>query len=232
VLRLVIADDNAAFRIFVRQILEGRYQVVGEAADGQTALRILAEYDPDVLLLNLALPGIKAFELARLILEHDPCQKIVAITAATGAYALHKIASVGFDAVLPEAHARPEILAKTVESVGMGARLGIVGADGQRLRHPPEIAGLLRMLTKREEEVLSLIGLFLSDSEIGHRLKISARTANTFRARLMKKVGVHSSVHLTRFAIQHGYSVFPPEETDGACVRDESREVGKVHRRS
>ncbi|MEI6776159.1 MAG: response regulator transcription factor [Chloroflexales bacterium] len=205
---IVLADDHPIVRQGIRTLLtaEPGYQVVGESADGLAAVRLVEQLQPAVLVVDLMMPGINGLEVTRRVCAlPSPPQVIVLSMHADEVYVLDALRNGAAAYVLKENDTAQLISA--VRAV----------VSGQRYLSPPlserAIDSYLRqshatpldafdLLTMREREVLQLVAAGRTSPEIAAHLNISPRTAETHRANLMRKLGLHSQAELVRYAVQ------------------------------
>jgi DNA-binding NarL/FixJ family response regulator len=208
-IRVLLADDHTLIRAGISALLErmDRVEVVGEAVDGRHALKLIQELMPDIVLLDLQMPGLSGFEVLQETSKRFPAVKIIVLSVHdTEEYALRALRS-GAAGYLPKSAAStelelavdqvirgeqylPSILAQTV-SVG-SAR------GGNTLRSGP------MELTPRQREVLTLVAEGYSTKDIARALEISVKTVETHRAQLMERLGIHDVAGLVRYAIRIG----------------------------
>jgi DNA-binding NarL/FixJ family response regulator len=205
--RVLLADDHTLVRAGVRRILEGdpRFVVVGEAADGGQALEALRRAPADVLVLDLSMPGTDGFEVLAAAREARPALKILVLSMHANAEVVARAVREGADGYLLKDSAVQELVA-AIEAV-MGGRRHFAPAIQRTMSEllgAPSPASPLALLTEREREVLRLVAEGLSSKEIGARLDISARTVETHRSNLMRKLELNSVARLTQFAIRAG----------------------------
>ena len=206
--RVLLADDHTLVRAGVRKILEGHggFEVVGEVASGEEALRALEAVAPEVLVLDLTMPGLDGFELLRRARSQSPELKLLVLSMhAEPAYVARAVRE-GAHGYLVKDSAVQELVAAIEEVVQGGAYfsppaqralLEMVKGEGPGRR-------ALDLLTDRECQVLKLIAEGLSSKEVGARLEISTRTVEAHRANLMRKLDLRSVALLTQFAIREG----------------------------
>ncbi len=204
--RVVLADDHALVRSGIRSLLEASgNQVVGEAATGSDAVRLVKEHAPDVALLDVAMHSQNGIEAAREIRREHPGVKIVMLSMHDEPQYIEQARAAGASGYVLKESAFDQVLQaiETVMAGGTYLRGGsselVVGAS-RRTSNQSE----LDKLTGRERQVLELIADGKSSIEIGKQLSISPRTVDTHRKNIMDKLGVHSIAGLTRFAIRHG----------------------------
>jgi DNA-binding NarL/FixJ family response regulator len=208
-IRVLLADDHTLIRAGISALLERmeRVEVVGEAGDGPHAMKLIRELAPDVVLLDLQMPGLSSFEVLQETTEKFPDVKIIVLSVHDSEeYALRALRS-GAAGYLPKSAASAE-LERAIDQVIRGeqyfspiiarmasleaARTGLTGRAA-----PVE-------LTPRQREVLILIAEGYSTKDIARTLGISGKTVETHRAQLMERLGIHDVAGLVRYAIRTG----------------------------
>lgn len=207
---ILLADDHAVVRRGLRALLEAEadFRIVGETGDGLEAVRAVERLQPDVLVVDLMMPGLGGLEVARRASRVAPRTRVVVLSmhAAEG-YVLDALRSGAAGYVLKDAG--PSELVQAVREVVAGrhylspalSRRAIDEYVAKAKAAPPDA---YQTLTTREREVLHLVAEGRTSVEVGRRLGISARTAETHRANLMRKLGLQSAADLTRYALEHG----------------------------
>jgi two-component system, NarL family, response regulator NreC len=203
--RILLAEDHVMVRQGLRTFLEqAGMAVIGEAGDGQEALRIAHEQHPDVAVLDIGMPYLNGLETARRLRESLPQTKIVLLTMHTeDPYVLEAIqaGAVGYvlktQAMLDLVQAIQNVLQGQIYLSPRISR-ALVTAYLTRSDLPPD------PLTSREREVLQLIAEGETTKEIAWRLKLSAKTVESHRIRLMRKLDIHETATLVRYAIRRG----------------------------
>lgn len=208
-IRVFIADDHAVIRDGLSALLEPYFDVVGSAANGREAVRLIAECNPDVAILDIAMPELNGIEATRLLRQKQSPVRIVmlsmhrssehvfrALEAGADGYLLKESASDEIAAAVRTTHAGRRYLCREIEPLALS-----MGDDAQG-------TSPLASLSAREREVLQLVVEGRSSAEIGQSIHLSPKTVETYRSRLMKKLGVADLPALVRFAIEHGLT--PP----------------------
>jgi two-component system response regulator NreC len=198
---IVLADDHTLVRKALRMLLEAEpgFEVVAEAEDADGAVRYLRGHKPDVLILDLNMPGRPSLEAIGDMREASPETKIVMLTMQQEpAFARQALQQGVLGYVLKEA-ANDELV-QAVRSAAAGDTY-LQPALGARLAAEPEAA---TDLSERETDVLRLIALGHTNAEIAAKLFISVRTVETHRAHIQQKLGVSSRAELVRCALSRG----------------------------
>jgi two-component system response regulator NreC len=204
-IRILLAEDHAIVRQGLHALLEqAGMAVIGEAADGQEALRIAREHHPDVAVLDIGMPYLNGLETARRLREALPQTKIVLLTMHTeDPYVLEAMqaGAVGYvlktQAMLDLVQAIQNVLQGHIYLSPRISR-ALVTAYLTRSDPAPD------PLTSREREVLQLIAEGETTKEIAWRLRLSAKTVESHRIRLMRKLDIHETATLVRYAIRRG----------------------------
>ena len=204
--RVLLADDHALVRAGVRRVLEGSpgIEVVGEAARGDETLVLLGSLEPDVLLLDLNMPGGDGFDVLRAARDASGATRIIVLTLHVQSEYVARAVREGADGYLTKDAAVQE-LSEAIASVMAGRpyySAPVQEALAQAIRKGD--ASPLEKLTPREREVLIGIARGLTSKEIGGEFNISARTVETHRASLMRKLELRSIALLTQLAIREG----------------------------
>lgn len=212
VITAVLADDHPIVRRGLRTLLEGEggCTVVGEVADGLTAIDLIARLRPDVAILDVQLPDLDGLEVARWAREKAPETKVVVLSmhgAEPDVVDALRHGAVGY--VLKSSAVAELIVAVHAAVAGrrfLSAPLAqrAIDAYARRAEEAARPLDRYELLMAREREVLQLAAQGMGNAEVGERLAISPRTAETHRANLMRKLGLATQTDLVRLAVGRG----------------------------
>ncbi|MBJ7328588.1 MAG: response regulator transcription factor [Solirubrobacteraceae bacterium] len=202
---VLLAEDHAVIREGLRLLLErdGAFEVVAEAGNGDDVLRYVRGHRPDVVVLDLNMPGRDSLDLLPEIPECSPSTRVVVLTMQTDpAFARAALRAGASGYVLKEA-AHEELL-RAIEAVREGRTYVDPSVGAQLASVPDEPPGQPDGLTDREVEVLERIALGETNAEAAAALFISIRTVETHRAHIQQKTGCTSRSQLVRYTREHG----------------------------
>lgn len=206
-IRVLIADDHRLFREALRVVLERECEVVGEAASGEEAVALAARMRPSIVLLDVGMPGLGGLNAAHRLAKQAPAAKVVILSQHDDEeYVIEAMVEAGAAGYLVKTDAAAELLS-ALRAVAAGRRYlssAVAPAVLARLKNPVNAAAGGRVkLTRREREVLSLIGEGATSKEIAARLGISPKTAQVHRDNLKQKLKAKSTAAMVRYAIKH-----------------------------
>ena len=208
-IRVLLVDDHALVRAGIRVLLERGelVEVVGEVGDGRDALELIEKLQPDVVLLDLAMPQLSGFEVLTATSRKFPQVHVIVLTVHDEEEYAFQALRAGAAGYLPKSAASAE-LRLAIEHV-MGGKKYLSPTVEQRAafevgRNTPEGRAPLSELTPRQREVLTLIAEGNSTKDIARTLNISVKTVETHRAQLMDRLGIHDIASLVRYAIKMG----------------------------
>ncbi len=213
--RLLLADDHPIFRAGVRALLESHpdMEVVGEAEDGAAAVEEARSQQPDIVLIDLTMPGMNGLEATRRIRSEACGVRVLCISMHKDSRFVRTAFQNGASGYLLKECTFEDLVA-AINAVKAGQIYVSPGLADAVLDGFGAAGGcgssLLNLLTPREREVLQLLAEGHATADIASRLKVSVKTVGTHREHLMQKVGTHSVAGLTKFAIREG--VTPLEE--------------------
>jgi len=206
-IRVLIADDHAMIRDGLASILaaDARFEVAGMAADGRAALQLAQQLRPDLVLMDIAMPQLNGLEALRELQRRSPETRVLILSMFSTLEHVQQAFNAGASGYLLKESAGAE-LKEAIEQVNAGRRYmsrsleahaGALLARGAQ-RTP------LESLSRRERQILQLVVEGKSSSEIGTILHLSAKTVETYRSRMMQKLGVDGVPALVKFAVAHG----------------------------
>lgn len=207
---ILLVDQHLLCRQGLRALLEANegMAVVGEAGDGRLAVNLAQACHPDVVLIEVDLPGLNGVEATARIREACPEVKVVALSGQADPGTVTAMLLSGASGYVLK-HAGQEDLMSAIRSAVSGrtylsSQIAGVVVDDLLNRSPRGIKAAASLLTPREREVLQLLAEGHTSREIGRRLEISARTVDTHRRRIMKKLQLRTLAGLVKFAVREG----------------------------
>jgi len=207
-IRVALVDDHAIVREGLRSLLEKNafIEVVGEAATGVECLARIEIWRPEVVVMDISMPELNGVEATREIARQWPGIRVVILSVhSTTEHVYQAFAAGAFGYVLKESIGK-ELLKAIRAAHGARRHLSekIEATGGGQLLSTTMMKSPLESLSKRERQVLQLVVEGHASVEIAARLALSVKTVETYRSRLMQKLGVHDVPALVKFAIQHG----------------------------
>jgi DNA-binding NarL/FixJ family response regulator len=209
-LRILIAEDHETIREGIKLLINGQpdMDVVGEAGDGKTAIERTQTLLPDVVLMDISMPGVTGFQATEKLNQTCPQVKVLALTRHRDKAYLQQLVRAGADGYVLKQSPAEELL-RAIRAVAEGRQYldpsltgkVLAGYAGEHLskddRQP--------WISRREEEVLKLIAWGNSNKEIAAKLDISVKTVEAHRANAMRKLDLHSRIDIVRFALLQGW---------------------------
>ena len=214
--RILLVDDHKITRQGLRSLLENEQdmEVVAEAEEGRTAVRLAREMVPDVVIMDVSMPDLNGMEAARQIVGDCPDTKVIALSMHSDALFVTEMLKSGASGYLLKDCAFEE-LARAIRTVAAEKTYlspsisGVVVNDYVHLLSKGESVDA-EVLSSREREVLQLLAEGKSTKQIALRLHISAKTVETHRRQIMEKLDIHSVAELTKYAIRKGFTSLEP----------------------
>jgi len=208
-LKVLLVDDHAVMREGLAALLSrAGIDVIGTASNGREAVRLARELVPDAVVMDISMPDLNGIEATRQIRVRAPSVRIVMLSMHANREHVHQALAAGADGYVLKESAAAEVAA-AVRAVAAGRRYlspsieaAMLEAGGSAARGPVE------SLSTRERQVLQLVVEGGSSAEIARTVHLSPKTVETYRSRLMKKLGVANVTALVKFAVQHGLT--PP----------------------
>jgi two-component system response regulator NreC len=210
-IRVLIADDHAVLRAGLEALLnaEPDIEVVGEAADGEEAIRQVEVLEPDVVVMDLTMPHMNGLDAIDHIARRHLDTRILVLTMHEEEQYLMRVMESGAVGFVLKKQADIDLI-EAIRQIYKGHVY--LGPDATRMlmdyyrheRAEEEMTSQLDLLSEREREVLQLTAEGYTSREIGQQLHISHKTVDTYRQRLMEKLDLHHRVDLVKFALHHG----------------------------
>jgi DNA-binding NarL/FixJ family response regulator len=208
--RVLLADDHAVVRAGLKALVDAQPDliVVAEAGDGRTALRLAAETQPDVAVLDFSMPELNGAETAAQLKHVSPATKALALTVHEDRSYLKQIFQAGASGYVRKRSAAEELIQaiRTVAAGGVYLDPTLAGRVVEGFVGDPAHGGATAAeLSDREAEVLRLIALGFANKEIAARLDVSIKTVETYKARSIQKLNLHGRVDIIRYALARGW---------------------------
>lgn len=214
-IKVLLTDDHELVRTGIRRLLEdtGQVLIVGEAECGEDSLKLVQSLKPDVILMDVNMPGIGGVETCRRILQRDPKQKIIVVTVHSGRTFPKRLLEIGAKGYLTKECGVDEMV-KAIKQVNSGGSY-IATSIAQQLALsllPGNETNPIDKLSRREFQVMLMISQGLSNVEISDQLCLSPKTISTYRLRLLEKLGAHNEVDMLKIAVEQGMVEFAHSE--------------------
>ena len=206
-IRVLVADDHAVVRAGLKLLLDAEtdIEVVGEAGNGNEVIRLARSLKPDVVLMDVVMPGMSGLEATGPVLEVAPDAKVLVLSMQDDPRYVREAFAAGASGYVLKEAADTEVVQAVREVAGgsryvhptLGARLVAAEAEARKKAESDP-------LSEREREVLRLLALGHTNQEIAKMLYISVRTAETHRSHIMTKLRLNTRAELVRYALQEG----------------------------
>jgi DNA-binding NarL/FixJ family response regulator len=203
-IRVLIADDHALIRDGLRSLLAAQpdIEVVSAAANGREAVREVHRLQPSVVLMDITMPELNGIEATRQIAERCPSVKVIILSMHATVEHYYQAARAGARGYLLKESATEEVAA-AIRSVHVGKRF-VSTRIAECLQTKLDAASPIDSLSRREREILQLVAEGQSSAKIATLISISPKSVDTYRCRLMQKLGLHGLCDMVKFAIRHG----------------------------
>ncbi len=208
--KILICDDHKIFREGLRALLEKQpgVKVVGGARDGLEAVRLARELSPDIVIMDISMPGLNGIEAARKLAKVKKSARVIALSMHNDRKYVTEIFKAGARAYLLKDSAFEELM-DAIKAVGCGryflsAGITSIVLDDYIKGPSRDPRSAFTLLSAREREVLQLLAEGLRTKEISQKLSLSVKTVETHRKKIMEKLGISSIAGLTRYAVKEG----------------------------
>jgi len=208
--RFVIVEDQTAIREMLVEILrlDSNYQLVGEAGDGQAAVQLVLDTQPDLIVLDAKLPGLNGVDILRRVVNKVPHARVLVFSGHENPVLIRDMLEAGAHGFIEKTAGLFEFK-KGLETVASGGTYfgpAIAALLRSVVANPKIAKNAVDFLTAREREILQLVAESHSTREIAAKLGISAKTVDNHRTNLMRKLDLHDVASLTRYALEVGIS--------------------------
>ena len=209
-IKVLVADDHTILRQGIKALLDNQegIEVIGEAKDGREALEIIEETLPDVILMDIAMPGLNGLEATRRIKKKFPRMKVLVLTMYTNEEYIFQILNAGANGYLVKETAFQDLISaikavyKNEAFMSPSISKKVINSYIKRAQDDEEQT--CEILTTREREILQLIAEGNSSKKIAEGLFISPKTVETHRTHIMDKLNIHNRTGLIKYAIRKG----------------------------
>jgi two-component system response regulator NreC len=208
-IKVLVADDHTILRQGIKSLLanEEEIEVIGEAKNGREVLTIVEETLPDIILMDIAMPGLNGLEATRRIKKKFPRMKVLVLTMYTNEEYIFQILNAGANGYLVKETAFQDLISaikavyKNEAFMSPSISKKVINSYIKRAQNEEETC---EMLTSREREILQLIAEGNSSKKIAELLFISPKTVETHRTHIMDKLNIHNRTGLVKYAIRKG----------------------------
>ena len=214
--KILIADDHNILREGLRRLIESRqgFQVVAEAESGRAAVELVEKHCPDVIIMDVSMPDLNGIQATKLICNAHPSSKVIGLSMHSDKRYVLEMFRAGASGYLLKSCSWDEI-EKAVQTVSENRIYLSTGIEDVIIkdyldRLQEECKSVHSILSDRECEVLQLIAEGKTCKEIAFSLKLSSKTVDVFRHKIMKKLGLSSVAELTKYAIREGITSLEP----------------------
>jgi DNA-binding NarL/FixJ family response regulator len=205
--RVLLGDDHTIIMEGVRRILEPHFDVVGAVGDGRALVAAAQQLHPDLVVADISMPLLNGIEAARLLQKSNPEIKIIFLTMHPDPTYAAEAFRMGASGYVLKSSAADELVTAIQEAIRGRVYVTPLVAGNvmhQLMQEPQAPEKLSSALTQRQREVLQLVAEGRSAKEIAEILKVSPRTVEFHKYRIMEALGMHTTAELTQYAIRHG----------------------------
>lgn len=205
-IRILLADDHVMVRQGFRMILAAQpdMEIVGEAGNGREALELAEKLQPDVVVMDVAMPELNGIEATRRLAASSPRTRVLALSMYKDSVYVREILRAGARGYLLKDAIDRDLLAAVRAVAGGEGYLSPAVSEAVLSDYRRHVSDPLDLLSSREREVLQLIAEGKTNKDIASALKLSVYTVDAHRGRIMEKLNLHSVGELVRFAVRHG----------------------------
>jgi DNA-binding NarL/FixJ family response regulator len=207
--RILLADDHMLVLDGLRNLLERHYDLVGTVQDGHSVVNAARRLQPDLVLMDVAMPVLNGLQAGQRLREHVPNVKLLYVSMYGDAPYVEEALRIGASGYVLKRSGWEE-LSRAIEAVLAGKQYvspQLTTTLTQPVMQPPtEPDGAMRLLTERQRQILRLVAGGYTAKEIGRMLHITSKTVEFHKGRMMRQLQLQSTVELARYALTHGLS--------------------------
>lgn len=209
-MRIFIVEDHSMFREVIHKICGHKlgHEVVGESGLGSEAVLLIPKVAPDVVLLDLELPDLDGFSVARVARQLVPSPKIVVISSHIDAHTIYEVERSGVDGFIDKVSGTTEVLGAALAEIAQDRTYFSAAFRAAQLSQRQDQQAADKLLSNAERKVLALIGQGWNDADIAHELEISPTTAQTHRSHILRKLDLANSTRLAAYAVKNGFTLY------------------------
>ncbi|MCP4076597.1 MAG: response regulator [Gammaproteobacteria bacterium] len=214
-IKVLLTDDHALVRTGIKRLLEDskEVEIIGEADTGETSLKLVQELNPDVVLMDVNMPGMGGVEASRRILQRDPDKKIIILTIHNEQTFPKRLLEIGAKGYLTKECDLDEMIFAIKQVANGGSYIEPRIAQQLALTLlPGNNDNPVDKLSRREFQVMLMISHGLSNVEISEKLCLSPKTVSTYRSRLLEKLNASNEIDLIKIAVEQGMVEFSQTE--------------------
>lgn len=208
-MKIVIVEDHLMFREVLRKVCtrDLRHTVVGESADGRVAVDLVIQLMPDLVLLDLHLPNLDGFGVVDVLKQTVPLVKILILSSHCDDYTVFRAEKARVHGFVDKNTNTVETLKEAITEIAHGRTYYSESFLQLKMARYKDPHSFDKLLTRREQSILTLVGESLTDLEIAVRLEISAETVAKHRFNVLRKLGLQTTAELMRYARTHGFTL-------------------------
>jgi DNA-binding NarL/FixJ family response regulator len=209
-MKVIIVDDHQLMREGLRTLLNKQQdmEIIAEAGDGRTAVRLVNELSPDLVIMDTVMPDLNGIDASRQIISHNPDIKIIALSMHSDRQFIIEMIKAGAKGYILKDCAFDELIS-AIETVVDGEiylspKITTIVLREFIVESAKDKTSVFHVLSNREREVLQLIAEGMSTKQIAHHLNVSVKTIETHRQQIMNKLDIHNIAELTKYAVREG----------------------------
>lgn len=208
--RILLAEDHKIVRDGLRTLIDSEpgMEVIAEAEDGRSAVRLAQELSPDVIIMDIAMPDMNGIDATRVIIHENPKVKVIALSMYSDRRFVSGMLEAGASGYLLKDCAFEELV-RAIRSVMsnqtyLSPKIAGIVVNRYIGKSPRTESSVFTNLTQREREVLQVLAEGMTTKEIAYHLNVSVKTVETHRRNIMEKLNIHSISELVKYAIREG----------------------------